>query len=219
MQFRWLILVVSAFICPLLITSEIRPVLINQFSLPHAGFSSLLRTFTLNQTSWSLFVSCFNPIPLTTDDVYVVSNIEWQLTVNITPTVLTNKIAWPNGVVAADPLVPYSIIVPSGFLVPGKTDGNLYFINKEGPTALVPNDGTNWFYHDADFKDMDGDGFIDVVAGRAYVPLLGHPQSQLIWIKNPGNPTITGPWTIHYLMPVSGPDIQVQFASIDSRQV
>jgi hypothetical protein len=81
---------------------------------------------------------------------------------------------------------------------------------------LVPDDKTNWFYHDADFKDMDGDHHIDIVAGRAYVPLIGNPTTQLIWLKNPGNDTITGPWKLNYLMLDGGPDIQVQFAQVDS---
>ncbi|CAF1114314.1 unnamed protein product [Adineta steineri] len=220
MQFYHLILLVSIFVCPILVKSEIKPVLINKFELAHAGFSTLLRTWTLNSTSWALVISCFNPIPGTTDYVYNVANIEWQLTTKITPTVLTNQIIWPNGIVPADTLIPYSIIVPSGFLVPGKTNGNLYFISQTGsPTPLVPNDKTNWFYHDADFKDMDGDGHFDIVAGRANVPIIGGPTTQLIWLKNPGNYSVTGPWKLNYLLTTGGPDIQVQFAHIDSLTV
>jgi hypothetical protein len=219
MQLLHLVLFVSAFICPLPTLGEIKPVLLNKFELPHAGFSTLLRTFTLNSTSWALAISCFNPIPTTTDYVYIVPNIEWQLTTQIKPAVVTDKIIWPNGIVAADQLVEYSIIVPSGFLVPGKSNGNLYYMSRDGPLALVPSDRTNWFYHDADFKDMDGDGHIDIVAGRANVPILGAATTQLIWLKNPGNETITGPWKLNYLMKEGGPDIQVQFAQIDSLQV
>jgi hypothetical protein len=219
MQVCWLILLVSGFGCPLLTKSEIKPVLINKFELTYPGFSTILRTFTLNFTSWTLAISCFDPIPFTTDYVYTIPNIEQQLTTNITPTVLTNQITWPNGIVAADRLVEYSIIVPSGFLVPGKTNGNLYYISKEGPIALVPEDGTKWFYHDAAFKDMDNDGHIDIVAGRADVPLIGKSRTQLIWLKNPGQSTITGPWILNYLVLEGGPDIQVEFVQVDSLQV
>ncbi|CAF3507754.1 unnamed protein product, partial [Rotaria sp. Silwood2] len=118
MQFYQFILVVSIFACPLLIKSEITPVLINKFELPHPGFSTLLRTWTLNFTSWSLVISCFNPIPESKDYVYNVPNIGQQLTTEITPTLITNQIIWPNGIVAADQLVEYSMIVPSGFLLP-----------------------------------------------------------------------------------------------------
>jgi hypothetical protein len=218
-QFGKLILLVTIFVCPLLTKSEVKPVLINKFELPYAGFSSIVRSWTLNTTTWNLVISCFNPIPTTTDHVYIFLNVQWQLTTQIKPELVTDQITWPNGIVPADELVEYSIIVPSGFLVPGKSNGNLYYISKPGPIALVPNDKTNWFYHDADFKDMDGDGHVDIVAGRANVPIIGAPTTQLIWLKNPGNDTITGPWKLNYLLSDGGPDIQVQFARVDSLQV
>ncbi|UJR07648.1 hypothetical protein I4U23_011936 [Adineta vaga] len=220
MQFHHqLVLFVCVLRCLQPTHGEIKPVLINKFELAYAGFSTLLRSWTLNSTSWTLSISCFNPIPKTTDYVYNVPNIERQLTTKITPTVVTNQIVWPNGIVAADQLVEYSTIVPSGFLVPGKTNGNLYYMSQSGPIALVPNDGTHWFYHDAAFKDMDGDGHIDIVTGRANVPIIGTPTTQLIWLKNPGNYTITGPWKLNYLLSDGGPDIQVQFAQINSINV
>lgn len=219
MQVRWLILLITVVTCSSVAKSDITPVLLNKFNVPHAGFSTLLRTWTLNSTSWALVISSFNPVPFTTDDVYTIPNVEWQLTTNITPQVLTNQVTWPNGIVSAGQLVPYSIIIPSGFLVPGKTNGNLYFLDKGEPIALVPDESTKWFYHDADFKDMDRDGFLDIVSGRANVPVIGNPQTQLIWLKNPGNATIKGPWKLNILYPQGGPDVQVQFATVDSTQV
>lgn len=219
MQLLQYILLVNTLACPLLIKSEITPNLINKFELAHAGFSTLLRTWTLNSTSWSLVISCFNAIPETTDYVYNVPDIGQQLTTKINPILVTDKITWPNGIVAADPLVPYSIIVPSGFLVPGKTKGNLHFIFGQTSTSLVPDDGKNWFYHDAEFKDMDGDGFIDIVTARANIPFIGGPTTQLVWLKNPGNQTVVGPWKLNYLFTDGGPDIQVQFAIVNSLRV
>jgi hypothetical protein len=220
MQVGWLIFIISAFICPLITKGEIKSVLINKFAVQHPGFVTLLRTWTLNQTSWTLIISCYNAIPTTTDYVYSVPDIEFQLSSNITPTLVTNKITWPNNAVPADALAPYSMIIPSGYYIPTKTSGNLYYINKAAPIALVPNEKTNWFYHDATFKDVDRDGYIDIVAGRVNVPVfVGTPQSQLIWLKNPGNTTITGPWKLNFLMEEGGPDINVQFAEADGRQV
>ena len=220
MHLCWVIFFITICACPWNIKCEIKPVLINQFSIPHPGFSILLRTWTLNSTSWELLVSCFNPIPFTADYVYRVSDIQWRITTNITPEVVTDTITWPNGIVSTHDLSPYSIIIPSGFLVPGKTDGNLYFMADKGqPTALVPNERTNWFYHDAALKDVDQDGHFDVVTGRANVPLVGNPQTQLIWLKNPGNLTIKGPWELHILLDQGGPDVQVQFAQVDSTEV
>lgn len=219
MQLLQLLVVVSTLTYPLLTNSEITPSLINKFELGHPGFLTLLRSWVLNSTAWTLAISCFNPLPETVDYVYNVPDIGRQITTQIVPMLVTDKIVWPNGVVAADPLVEYSMIVPSGFLVPGKNNGNLYFISDTNAIPLVPNDGKNWFYHDADFKDMDGDGFIDIVAARANVPIFGNPRTQLIWLKNPGNTTIVGPWKLNYLLTDGGPDIQTQFAIADSLQV
>ena len=214
-----LFLLLSFFVCFTPSVTEIIPVLLNQFALPHAGFSTLLPSLNHNETSWTLIISCFNAIPTTKDHVYSVANIQEQLTTSITPQVITDKILWPNGIAPADVLFPYSFIVPSGFLVPGKTNGNLYFISPSGPIPLVPAEKTHWFYHGAAFKDIDGDGLIDIVSGRANVPLKGNPMTQLIWLQNPGKASITGPWKAFYLMKEAGPDVQVQFAEIDSVQV
>ena len=40
------------------------------------------------------------------------------------------------------------------------------------PTPLISDEKTNWFYHDADLKDVDQDGHFDVVIDRANVPGL-----------------------------------------------
>lgn len=219
MQFGQLALLVSFCVCLPFVDGEVRPVLLNKFELKYAGYTTLLRTWTLNSTSWALAISCFDPVPTTTDYVYNVPNIQWQLTSQITPLVVTNQIVWPNGIVPADPLVPYSYIVPSGFLVPGKSNGNLYFISSSGPVALVPKERTNWFYHDAAFKDMDGDGHLDIVTGRANVPVIGTPTTQLVWLKNPGNLTVAGPWKLNYILAEGGPDVQLQFAQVDGLNV
>ena len=219
-MFVQVVLLLGVVFCPSVTNAAITPMLLNKFELGHAGFSTLLRTWNLNSTSWALVISCFNPIPGTTDTVVAVPNIQYQLTTPITPQVLTNKIVWPNGIIPADQLVPYSFLVPSGFLVPGKTNGNLHFISANAdPVSLVRQEKTNWFYHGAEFKDMDGDGLIDIVTGRVNVPLIGRSTSELIWLKNPGGTTITGPWNSSVLIPESAPDIQLQFASIDSLQV
>ncbi|CAF4647853.1 unnamed protein product [Rotaria sp. Silwood2] len=142
-----------------------------------------------------------------------------QLTTKITLILITNQIIWPNGIVAADQLVEYSMIVPSGFLIPGKNKENLYVISDTNAIPLVPDDKSKWFYHDAEFKDMDGDGFIDIVSEHVNIPFVGKSTTQLVWLKNPGNQTITGPWKLYYLLSNGGPDIQVQFARDDSLQI
>ena len=220
MHVCWLLLFVGFLSCLVFTKGDIQVVLLNKFKLRYAGFSTLVNMSESNASSWSLVISCFDPIPETIDDVFIVPDIGSILTESITPKTLTNKIIWPNGVVSANILAKNSLIVPSGFLVPGKTKGNLYFLNGTTPISLVPQEDTHWFYHDADFKDVNMDGFMDVVAGRANVPVKAErAQTQLIWLKNPGKQEITSPWELHILKETDGPDIDVQFARIDNTQV
>lgn len=200
--------------------SEIKPVLINAFNVPHATAVTLIRSWVLNSTSLALMITSNNVLPTATDYVYTVQDIQWQLTANITPTLVTDKISWPNTVVPADPLVPYSVVVPSGYYIPGKTSGNIYFIGSDNiPIALVPNEKTNWFYHDVAFKDVDMDGYVDIVTGRANVPFLHDPMTELVWLKNPGKMNVTGPWNVSILMSQGGPEMNLQFGNIGGKNV
>ena len=219
MYSRWFIIFVTICLYFQQTKSEIRPVLINQFNVPHANSVKPIRSLT-NSTSWTLMITSYNIIPTATDYIYTVSNIEQKLTANITPVVVTDQINWPNGVIAADSIAPQSLIVPSGFIIPGKTLGNIYYLDKTNrPIALVPDEKTSWYYHSADFTDVDQDGFIDIVTGRANFPLLHTPHTELIWLKNPGGMNITGPWNMSILLPQGGPEMDVQFATVDGKHV
>ena len=57
----------------------------------------------------------------------------------------------------------------SGFLVPGKTAGQLEVYNEEtfgGPWNLASRDQTGWSYHTLLWHDMDNDGLEDVFTAR-----------------------------------------------------
>ena len=205
MHAHYFIIFVTFFTCFQQIKSVIRPVLINQFNIPHVTAVTLVRSWVLNSTSMTLMITTNDVVPTSTDYIYTVPSIQWYITTNITAQLVTNQIYWPNTVVPADPIVPYSIIVPSGYFVPSKTNGNIYFIGSDNkPIALAPTEKTNWFYHDVAFKDVDMDGYTDIVTGRANVPLVHDPQTELVWLKNPGQMNITGPWNVSILMPEGG---------------
>ena len=66
-----------------------------------------------------------------------------------------------------------AISQPDGFLISGKTDGNLRVVDvtdwDDAITHIITDDPDNdWFYHRALWKDMDGDGLKDAVTCRAY---------------------------------------------------
>ena len=83
-----------------------------------------------------------------------------------------------------------TLTLTDGFLGnPEKTDGNIRLINVTDWDAanvyiLTPPHETRWFYHNAIWKDMDGDGLKDCVTCGANVPLTGEgPCNQLLWLS------------------------------------
>lgn len=70
------------------------------------------------------------------------------------------------------------IVVAGGFLVPTKDHGSLtlFDLSVAPPTKHVLTSNTEdskWFYHRAEWRDMNGDGLVDLVTCRARVHVLG----------------------------------------------
>ena len=61
------------------------------------------------------------------------------------------------------------VIQTSGFLVPGKGDGQLEVYNEEtleGPWNIASGDSKGWSYHWLIWHDVDADGLLDVMTAR-----------------------------------------------------
>lgn len=202
--------------------AEIKVVLLNNFTVRYAGYTSVVPTQSPTSISWRLYISSFSSLPQSADPVYMVDNIQTKLTAKISPTQITDKVSYPNDIIPADTLIPSSVIIPSGFVMPSKADGNIYLIpSTNDPRPLVPRfENKSWFYHDVAFKDMDKDGLIDVVTAGANILLPGGPTSELVWLKNPGGDlTMTEPWQVHSMNADNGPDLDVRFGNVDSTEV
>ncbi|MDJ0927974.1 MAG: VCBS repeat-containing protein [Gammaproteobacteria bacterium] len=148
---------------------------------------------------------------------------------------------WPNETSRVpDGVVPFEAVVsPQGFLSTPRA-GRISLINLSDPeraeyivhqSTLIPprcqpgsTDNQPWFYHDARFIDMDGDGLRDLVtvrtsflAGRgAFCP----PSGQLVWFRNPGDALDRDTaWEEHMLVDVApepgGPEVNMNAHDFD----
>lgn len=131
--------------------------------------------------------------------------------------VLTTKVVWPNEVKAVpQSVLPGAYLVAGGFLVPGKT-GALTMVQPNGtlrnltaPGVVTEKKG-GWFYHRVMWRDMDGDGRLDILTARAHKPMLGPAQGELLWLKN--DPTGRGYWKETVI--AQGPDVHFRLADLD----
>jgi hypothetical protein len=150
------------------------------------------------------------------------------------------KEVWPNeSDVVPEGVLPFNaVVVPGGFLATPKA-GRFTIVNVDDPARpeyVVAAAGTatpdcsdgvvrneRWFYHQALFHDMDGDGLKDIVTARANLmpfmykcPFVG----ELIYFRNPGKdlkPDV--PWEVRVLAGLpdekNGPEVNLDLADLD----
>jgi hypothetical protein len=135
----------------------------------------------------------------------------------LTTDVLTTQVVWPNEVKAVpQSVLPGAYLVAGGFLVPGKT-GALTMVQPNGtirnltaPGVVTEKKG-GWFYHRVMWRDMDGDGRLDILTARAHKPMIGPAQGELLWLKN--DPSTRGFWKETVI--AQGPDVHFRLADLD----
>ena len=128
---------------------------------------------------------------------------------------LSSAFKWPNIISIAPEEIGEYLVVPEGFLVPLKQTGALYLlkINCTGTTTPLNSEPIEittpkryYFYHMVVWRDMNGDGLLDIVTARVNDPILfGKPSGQLLWLEQPtSNPLDNVPWAEHSL--ADGPE-------------
>jgi len=133
--------------------------------------------------------------PQTTPDIEIISDLDE-----------VPRQTWPNETSRVpDGVVPFEAVVsPQGFqsaLPPGRLslinlddpDRGEYLVDQSSfqPPKCAPGSSDNqpWFYHDAEFIDMDDDGLLDIVSVRSSFKVRGGfcpPSGQMVWFRNPG---------------------------------
>lgn len=200
--------------------AQYQPRFVRNISLPTPGF--------LNIVDNSLFATSFNAQPwiLSKNGVYEMTqpgdaDAEFGL--------LTDKLDWPNDVTVVDESVfgfP-ALAVGHGFLVPGHATGGMSIVDRTGERdpVMISDGEDGFFYHKGFFRDMNGDGLLDVVTARCMDNVIPFPWSkdnagQLLWLENPGEETaLSGDaWKMHLvdLGVTLGPDFLFDLHSTDA---
>jgi len=148
-----------------------------------------------------------------------------------TVTQVDKSIHWPNmaDIAPAGAFEGTSVILEAGgfFVSPSKSTGQVILtdVTEATPTNFkISTDKKSYFYHQALWHDINGDGKLDVLAARAFFPTIPTPwnkaKGDLIWMEHPasGDP-LTTPWVEHDLVVGNGPDVAFIFEEIQGKFV
>uniref|UniRef100_A0A7S3DB35 FG-GAP repeat protein n=1 Tax=Palpitomonas bilix TaxID=652834 RepID=A0A7S3DB35_9EUKA len=168
-----------------------------------------------------LWITQFTGNPLKKGTISYVDDVrsiaDWGSANQVHVQEFDEKFTWPNkvsllpdGAIAG---VEKALVVPDGFLVPGKSTGSIKVLVLKSSTVdagtvveLAP-EKSGYFYHEATWLDLDGDGDLDCLTARATKPIIfGSAGGQLVWLENPGSSFNAGDnWKLHEI--TDGPDI------------
>ena len=169
------------------------PTLVTKLDVAKVAFANLIDD--------SLYLSTFNPNPFGGKDIeYKVeraADLVEKKNVQVTP--LTGSVTWPNLVQKAPASVfgVEGVVVSGGFLVPGRTNGGLWFSSAKDNKLIELFRGKDYFYHQVAFYDVNQDGKTDILTCRANKSMIGSGKGDLVWLEpvDPKNPL--GKWQEH----------------------
>lgn len=130
---------------------------------------------------------------------------------------------WPNNVQVVPEDVfndgSRNIIVPDGFLVPGKSNGGVYIITVDanditkvtGDRITLTHNKDGYFYHMGYWVDMNNDGRKDFLTAKSNAAA---GEGQLVWLEHPEE-GISGTWTEHLI--TNGPDVGIWIDETESK--
>jgi hypothetical protein len=123
--------------------------------------------------------------------------------------ILSDAYRWPNSISTVPANVFGSgvkgIVVPDGFLPPGKGDGGVYILVQENGKWVNHQISTlksGYFYHAGEWLDINGDGRKDYLTARTNAQA---GSGELVWFEQPVEGLNKLPWTEHIIS--KGPDV------------
>ena len=128
----------------------------------------------------------------------------------------TPNFEWPNNieVVPHDVFGERAIVVPDGFLVPGKSNGGVYIVRMDATnltqtvdTVKISQEKKGFFYHMGYWVDLNGDGRKDFITARSNAKA---GEGELLWLEHPKDGLDSGAaWTEHVLGNIADVGIEV----------
>jgi len=118
------------------------------------------------------------------------------------------EMQWPNELSRAPSSFGDYIVIPDGFLVPTRDNGNIFLADSQGGIFRITPAEKGACYHEVEFHDFNGDGLEDILTARF---VKGGPffkptfKGDLLWYENPGLSSLTSEWKQHII--TQGPDV------------
>ena len=193
-------------------SDDVNYVTLGKFSVNNAAF---LKMEQFEDSEPFLLVSSFGAF--IGGQIYVVPDVAAAVS-NANPSTLrpvnlsVPDLLWPNSVatIPQDVFVGQrAIVVPDGFLPPGKGNGGVYVVLMDptnitkavGKVTLTKNK-KGFFYHMGVWVDLNGDGRKDFLTAKTNAQ---PGKGQLVWLENPEGGLQVSPWNEHIIC--SGPDV------------
>lgn len=157
-------------------SADVTSTSMGHFSLKNAAFPSVAQ-FSGSER----FLLCSSFGALSSGSIYVVPGLEAAVKTNTVSKLQAKELKtpsfqWPNNVatIPEDVFGQRAIVVPDGFLVPGKSNGGVYVVTMDASditlatgTFEISPKKSGYFYHMGEWIDMNGDGRKDFVTARS----------------------------------------------------
>lgn len=165
---------------------------VSRVNLPHVAFANLINE--------SLYLATFDGNPLGGKDYeFIVKDASTIVknTAPVQPTQLKGQITWPN-VATKAPASVFGVdgaVIAGGFLVPGKNNGGIWFQQKGTENLVQIFAAKGFFYHIAQFYDVNQDGKMDILTCRAAKSTFGGGSGDLTYLQPVDRANPLGLWT------------------------